>query len=178
MEGENADLEVAAVNQNITCMDSELDITEKLAFSESENESPNRSKNRINLNSASDAGYVGASPTVRNPTLNGTDSDSDIEQRKGTQRKNCRKLIDSESEDENIPNFNDMDGENDQLKISKPNHGLIDSDSTSTHNSNNESDTEMEMRPTKVKKLHKKLPKNNKLNENEVGFSCGIQIFK
>lgn len=174
MEVENAPPEVPAVNQNIMYLDSELDVTEKLAFSDSENESPNRSKK----GATPETGYFGVSSTVGIPTLDGDDDDSDIEHRR-TQRKNCNKLIDSESEDETIPNFYDMECENDQLKISKPKKGLIDSDSTSTHNSNNESDTEIELRTTKVKKLHKKLPSNNTLEENEVCICrwYGIQIF-
>lgn len=170
MDGENVEPEVPAQHQNIMYLDSELDITEKLAFSESsENESPNRSKNGTKSNSSAEAENLATSPTVGNSKmLDGADDNSDIEQRRGTQRKKCKLLIDSESEDEAIPDFYDMDAENAQQKISKPTKAYIDSDSTSTHNSNNESDTEIQLRPTKVKKLRKKLPNNNKLDENEV----------
>lgn len=174
MEGENADPEVPAVNQNITYLDSELDITEKLAFSDSENESPNRLKKGTKTISTPDAANVSVSPTLGNVTLAGSDDDSDIEQRRGKQRKNCMKLIDSESEDETIPDVYDMDCENDQLKISKPKKALIDSDSTSAHNSHNESDTEIDLRTAKVKKLHKKWQSNNKLDENEV---CILMLY-
>lgn len=180
MEGDNAQPDVLAVNQNIMYQDSELDITEKLAISDSENESPNKSKKGTKPTSTPETGYVGASPVVGDPKLDSCDDDSDIEQSRGIQRKNCNKLIDSESEDETIPDFYEKDCENDQLKISKTRKALIDSDSTSTHNSSNESDTETELRTTKVKKLHKQLPSNRKLDENEVCIcsSYGIQLFK